>query len=119
MPKPPKTTGSTAVRQSRPPPVSQHLREFASRPDAWVALARNMIPVVGIYAFGWSVAIRVFNYWFDGLTALAAIVAALVPRALRETQSKKDRATWSAMSCAACLYGFCLSALSVCRTGSS
>src|SRR5205823_10638920 len=29
----------------------------------------------------------------DGLTALAAIVAALVPRALRETQSKKDHAT--------------------------
>ena len=28
------------------------------------------------------------NYWFDGLTALAAIVAALVPRAMRETQPK-------------------------------
>jgi hypothetical protein len=27
-----------------------------------------MIPVVGIYAFGWSAAISVFNYWFDGLT---------------------------------------------------
>jgi hypothetical protein len=93
MPKLPKTTGSTAVRQIRPPPVSQHLREFASRPDAWVVLARNMIPVVGIYAFGWSVAVSVFNYWFDGLTALAAIVAALVPRSLRETQSKADHAT--------------------------
>jgi hypothetical protein len=33
------------------------------------------------------------RYWFDGLTALGAIVATLVPRALRETQSKKDRAT--------------------------
>jgi hypothetical protein len=52
-----------------------------------------MIPVVGIYAFGWSAAISVFNYWFDGLTALAAIVAALVPRALRETQSGKDHVT--------------------------
>jgi hypothetical protein len=30
----------------------------------------------------------VFNYWFDGLTAVAAIVAALIPRALRETQPK-------------------------------
>ena len=37
--------------------------------------------------------LRVFNYWFDGLTALAAIVAALVPRALRETQSRKDHVT--------------------------
>src|SRR6266496_778566 len=94
MPKAPETTSSTAVRQIRPPPpLSQHLLEFASRPDAWVVLARNMIPVVGIYAFGWSAAVSVFNYWFDGLTALAAIVAALIPRALRETQSKKDHAT--------------------------
>jgi len=93
MPKPPGTTNATSTRQIRPPPLSQHVREFASRPDAWVVLARNMIPVVGIYAFGWSAAISVFNYWFDGLTALAAIVAAMVPRALRETQSKKDQAT--------------------------
>ena len=82
-----------ATRQIRPPPLSQHLREFGSRPDAWVVLARNMIPVVGIYAFGWSAAVSVFNYWFDGLTALAAIVAALVPRALRETQSRKEHVT--------------------------
>jgi len=93
MPKPPATTNSTATRQIRPPPLSQHLREFASRPGAWVVLARNMIPVIGIYAFGWSAAIAVFNYWFDGLTAVAAIVAAMIPRALRETQTKRDHAT--------------------------
>jgi len=93
MPKPTETTRSAATRQIRPPPLSQHLREFASRPDAWVVLARNTIPVVGIYAFGWSAAVCVFNYWFDGLTAVAAIVAALVPRALRETQTKADHAT--------------------------
>jgi uncharacterized protein DUF6498 len=93
MSKPPTTTNSTATRQIRPPPLSQHLREFASRPDAWVVLARNMIPVVGIYVFSWSVAVAVFNYWFDGLTAVAAIVAAMVPRALRETQTKADHAT--------------------------
>src|SRR5262252_8546208 len=88
MPKPAELTNSTATRQIRPPPLSQHLREFASRPDAWVVVARNMIPVVGIYGFGWSAAVSVFNYWFDGLSALAAIVAALIPRALRETQPK-------------------------------
>jgi hypothetical protein len=88
MTNPQEKTGSTALRQIRPPPISQHLREFASWPDAWVVLARNMIPVVGIYGFGWSAALSVFNYWFDGLTALSAIVAALIPRALRETQSK-------------------------------
>jgi len=93
MPEPPTTTNASATRQIRPPPLSQHLREFASRRDAWVVLARNMIPVVGIYAFGWSAAVAVFNYWFDGLTAVAAIVAALVPRALRETRTKADHAT--------------------------
>jgi hypothetical protein len=88
MPNTPEKTRTIPVRQIRPPPLSQHLREFVSRPHAWPVLARNLIPVVGIYAFGWSAALSVFNYWFDGLTALAAIVAALVPRALRETQSK-------------------------------
>ena len=95
MPKPPEKTGSTAVRPIAPPPLSQHLRELASRPDAWTVLARNLIPVVGIYGFGWSAALAVFNYWFDGLTALAAIVAALVPRALRETQPKSAGASWT------------------------
>jgi hypothetical protein len=81
-------TSSNAPRQIAPPPLSQHLREFASSPHAWAVLARNLIPVVGIYAFGWSAALAVFNYWFDGVTALAAITAALVPRAMRETQTK-------------------------------
>src|SRR6266545_133803 len=88
MAKPPEKTGSTAPRPIAPPPLSQHLRELASRPHAWGVLARNLIPVVGIYGFGWSAALTVFNYWFDGLTALAAIIAALIPRALRETQPK-------------------------------
>jgi hypothetical protein len=79
---------STAPRPIAPPPLSQHLRELTSQPHAWGVLARNLIPVVGIYAFGWSAALAVFNYWFDGLTALAAIVAALIPRALRATQPK-------------------------------
>jgi hypothetical protein len=92
MAKPQEKTGSTAVRPIALPPLSEHLRELASRPGAWQVLARNMIPVVGIYGFGWSAALAVFNYWFDGLTALAAIVAALVPRALRETQTKQDHA---------------------------
>src|SRR5213082_3875889 len=88
MPKPLEKSSSTAIRPIAPPPLSQHLREFASRPHAWGVLARNLIPVVGIYAFGWSAGLAVFNYWFDGLTAVAAIVAALIPRALRETQPK-------------------------------
>src|SRR5678816_4810407 len=69
---------------------SQHLREFAARRDAWMILARNLVPVVGIYAFGWSAALAVFSYWFDGLTALMAIMAAMTPRALRETRKPED-----------------------------
>src|SRR5437879_760810 len=88
MANPPEKTRSSALRPITPPPLSQHLREFASRSDAWAVLARNMIPVVGIYGFGWSAALAMFNYWFDGLTALVAIVTALIPRALRETQPK-------------------------------
>src|SRR5258707_12937341 len=88
MAKPGEKTGSTALRSIAPPPLSQHLHELASRPGAWAILARNLIPVVGIYGFGWSAALAVFNYWFDGLTAVAAIIAALIPRALRETQRK-------------------------------
>ena len=83
--------GETMTAQIRPPPLSQHLRELASRRDAWLVIVRNMIPVVGIFFFGWSAALAVFNYWFDGLTALAAIVAALVPRAMRESQPKDSR----------------------------
>src|SRR5437660_7016847 len=97
MAKPQEKAGSTAVRPIALSSLWQHLRELASRPDAWAVLARNLIPVVGIYGFGWSAALTVFNYWFDGLTALAAIVAALIPRALRETQSKST----STMSAAA------------------
>jgi hypothetical protein len=81
-------TAAPGRQPMRPPPLSQHLREFSSRPDAWAVLARNLIPVIGVYGFGWSAGLTVFNYWFDGVTALAAIIAALVPRALRETQSK-------------------------------
>src|ERR1044072_8414497 len=80
------------MRQIAPPPLLQHLREFASQPHTWGVFARNLIPVVGIYGFGWSAGLAGFNYWFDGLTALIAIVTALIPRALRETRAKSVRA---------------------------
>jgi len=93
MAKDPPKARSTAGRSIAPPPLSLHLREFASNPHAWAILARNLIPVVGVYGFHWSAGLTVFNYWFDGLTALAAITAALVPRALRETQPKSAGVT--------------------------
>jgi hypothetical protein len=97
MIKPARKTSSNARRPIAPPPLSQHLREFASDPHAWAVLARNLIPVVGVYGFGWSAGLTVFNYWFDGLTAVAAITAALIPRALRETQSKSAGLTITIM----------------------
>src|SRR3954466_8294631 len=90
MTEPPKKTRSSALAQIKPPPISQHLREFASNHHAWAVLARNLIPVIGIYFFGWSVALSVFSYWFDGLTALAAIISAVIPRALRESKQGSD-----------------------------
>ncbi len=88
MSKPPAKTTSSAPRPIPPASLAQHLREFASRPGAWAVLARNLIPVIGIYFFDWSAALTVFNYWFDGFSALAAIIAVLIPRALSESQPK-------------------------------
>src|SRR6185312_6441287 len=77
----------SAPQPIAPPSVSQHLRELATRRDAWLILVRNFIPVVGIYFFEWSAGLSIFNYWWDGFTALAAIIAALVPRAMRESKT--------------------------------
>ena len=91
MTKPEGKPSPAPLRQIRPPPLSQHLREFAANRHSWAVLARNLIPVVGIYGFGWSASLSVFSYWFDGLTALIAIITAMIPRALRESQSKEER----------------------------
>ena len=90
---PEEKNSSDAARPIALPSLSQHLREFAPNPHAWAALARNLIPVVGIYAFGWSAALSVFSYWFDGLTALMAIITAMIPRALRESQPPSPEAS--------------------------
>jgi hypothetical protein len=90
MTRPEEKIASDAPRPIALPSLFQHLREFATNPQAWAVLGRNLIPVVGIYAFGWSAALSVFSYWFDGLTALAAIVAAVVLRLVREMPMNKE-----------------------------
>ena len=67
------------------PGIATHARELATRGDAWLVLLRNSVPVVGVFAFGWSGAIVVFSYWFDGFIGVSAIMAAMIPRALRES----------------------------------
>jgi len=52
-----------------------HLAPFTNGPGAWMVVARNAIPVVGVYALGWSSRVAVFEIWFDGATALAVMLA--------------------------------------------
>jgi hypothetical protein len=72
--------------QRRPPSLAVHWRELRARPAAWLAIARNLVPVVGVFALGWSVSLVIFSFWFDGLAGLIAIFTAVLPRALRETR---------------------------------
>ena len=69
----------------RPAGFAQHWRELRSRPSAWLALAHNLVPVVGVFLLGWSVPLVVFAFWFDGLAAIVAIVTVLVVPAMRDT----------------------------------
>jgi hypothetical protein len=55
------------------PGLHEHWRDLRSRPASWMAIARNLVPVVGVFALGWSRSLVVFDFWFDGLTALIAI----------------------------------------------
>ena len=48
------------------------------------------MPVTGVLALGWSRSLVIFNRWFDGLIGLAAILTAIVPRAMRESYKPED-----------------------------
>lgn len=76
----------SSSRSAQSTSLADYLRAFASRREAWVVLGRNLIPVVGVYLFDWSVALTTFNYWFDGVTALAAILAAVIARGVMESR---------------------------------
>jgi hypothetical protein len=43
-------------------------------PTIALVVIRNAVPVVGVYALGWSSDLIVLDYWFDGVTALAALI---------------------------------------------
>lgn len=60
---------------THPPAPRSHLAPFREGSRAWLVLARNAIPVVGVHALDWSPAVAVFEIWFDGVTALAAMIA--------------------------------------------
>jgi len=64
------------------------LRAFAGVPGNWLVLARNFVPVVGVYVFEWSSPQTVLSYWWDGVSLLALLVAAIVVRVSMD-ESKK------------------------------
>ena len=83
---------TTAVRPPfRLPSWREHLADLRARPGALMALVHNLLPVVGIFALGWSLPLVVFTYWFDGFAGLATILALILPRLLREVAETKDR----------------------------
>lgn len=75
-------------RSERSLPMADYLRAFAGRRQSWIALARNLIPVGGVYFLDWSIGLTVFNYWLDGLAGLAAILAAVLVRGILESRRK-------------------------------
>ena len=58
------------------------LLAFSGRPRNWLVLARNLVPAVGIAAFGWSGRVAILFYWVDGLCLLALLVAAMFLRGM-------------------------------------
>jgi hypothetical protein len=52
-----------------------HLTPFKEGLRPWLVLARNAIPVIGVYALHWSSNAFLFQLWFDGVAALGAMIA--------------------------------------------
>ena len=65
------------------------LRTFAKRPRNWLVLARNLIPVVGVYELGWSSGVTLLNYWVDGVCLLALLLIAIFVRGGAEQRREK------------------------------
>jgi hypothetical protein len=70
--------------------VGAHRHELRANPRLWLILARNAIPIVGVLAFDWSADLVVASVWFDGIAAIAAILACVMPRMLRDTGGLND-----------------------------
>ena len=55
---------------------------FAQRRRNWLVLARNLVPVVGVFALGWSSRVTLLIYWIDGMCLLALLTAAMFIRGM-------------------------------------
>ena len=54
-------------------------------------LVRNAVPAVGVYAFEWSQYLVVMDYWFDGVTWLAAMLFLALPAVRQELNEEAGR----------------------------
>ena len=69
---------------------TDYLRIWAQLPDAWLIAGRNLIPVVGVGFFGWSLALTSFNYWFDGVSSLAALIGVVLFSGLTASTGRRN-----------------------------
>lgn len=59
-------------------PPRTHSTVFKEGPRPWIVVARNLVPVGGVFFFDWSASLVVFAIWYDGVTALSAVIAGSV-----------------------------------------
>ena len=79
------------------------------RPPGQIAaiIARNTVPVIGIYWYGWSSHLIFLDYWFDGLSWLAAIMFMAMPKIRQEFNAEdKDGETGWVSTFFLTLFGF-------------
>ncbi len=93
------SAGKATVRRSHFAPFRESLRP-------WLVLARNAVPVIGVYKLGWSAGAVPLLIWFDGATALGAMLAFQVrafasrdsdEELLPQGMSPKHRPLWTAV----------------------
>lgn len=61
-----------------------HLAPFRESPRPWLVLARNAVPVVGVYALGWSSQVAVVEIWWDGVVSLGLLLAFATAAVMRD-----------------------------------
>lgn len=72
------------------PKFTDYIWALARLPDSWLIVARNLVPAVGVWFFGWSVELTAFNYWFDGVSALGAMIGVLLAGTIPEGARQRD-----------------------------
>jgi len=54
-------------------PSRSHLAPFLEGPGPYLVVARNAIPVAGVWVLGWSAPLAALTLWFDGMAALGTL----------------------------------------------